>query len=360
MYNCPKCGSPLEPGYSVCPSCGEPVNVNVSPEMNPGVPTPPPVSAVPPIAPLPAESVPAGNEPIPVVPDPSAVLPTSELSSGVVAPAPINLASENTPPVVEVNPIQGMEVDTNSIMGTEIPTDTSLPEVVAPSHDNVSSLEQNIALPQTESEEESKEKEKKMNLIIFISVVCLSLLALALLLFFMIKMFSGKNDSINEKNLDQTKEYHYEGFYLYVPDDLYAEVQKKDFYIGDKEKTWSAVLTLGTGTYNTLVSNKNQLIDYFQQMGYEASEPVEKEVSGTSFVVTEVMMGTKNILVAYAKANGTQLFGVILENETGKYTDDDLKPIGTLIATMEYKGPYFELPDGLNLNSYRNTFSIAE
>lgn len=119
-------------------------------------------------------------------------------------------------------------------------------------------------------------------------------------------------------------------------------------------------MTLQTGTYNTLVSNKSQLIDYFKDMGYEATEPIEKEISGTSFVKMEVMMGSKNVLVAYAKANGTKLFGIVLENETGEYTDDDLRVLGKLLSTTKYVGPEYSLPEGFQLDLFKETFMVAE
>ncbi len=342
MNNCPKCGTPLIPGTVTCPNCGEPVNNN-SPEpmMAPMAPAPTvaqspnPAMAVPPTALNPynvgadmnAQTMPQAAQPI---------APT----------APMPAAAPNGMPVQP-------GIDTTQTAAMEMPgTLPTTPEVPTPSTGE--------AVPPMSEEEKKEKRDKVANRVIFIIVLIVSLVALAVMYFFMTKMFSGKNQIEDKKELENVKEYHYEGFYLYVPDDLYAEVYDGDFYIGDKENAWSAMMTLGVGTYNILVSNKSQLVSYFANMGYECTDPVEKEISGTAFVMTEVMMGTKNVLVAYTKANGTHVFGIVLENESGEYTDESLRPIGTMIASMTFEGPKYKLPAGFRLDEFKNTFIVAE
>lgn len=213
-------------------------------------------------------------------------------------------------------------------------------------------------------ETKTSSKTSIFNKVVFFLVFIVSIVAIALLSFFMMKIFSKDNTTPGTNVSETAREYHYEGFNFYIPekdekkDDIHAEISNGEFYIGTN--AWSAVLTLQTGTYNNLLSNKSQLIDYFKDMGYEPTEPTEKEVSGVSFVKMEVVMGSKNVLVAYAKANGTKLYGIILENETGEYTDDDLKTIGTLLGTAKYVGPKFSLPEGLQLDKFKETFMVAE
>ena len=60
-------------------------------------------------------------------------------------------------------------------------------------------------------------------------------------------------------------------------------------------------------------------------------------------------------------ANGTKLFGIVLENEEGDYSNDDcLKPIGNILSTMKYTGPTYSLPEGFQLDSFIETFNVAE
>ncbi len=239
--------------------------------------------------------------------------------------------------------------------------DMALPQM--PSID-MSAVETPVAPLEEKPKKDPAKREKIINRIFFILILLVSLVALGLLSYFMVKLFSNENIAVGKKVSETAKEYHYEGFNLYIEDkdkdgkNIHAEIYENEFYVGTD--SWTALMTLQTGTYNNLVSNKSQLVDYFKDMGYEATNPEEKEISGTAFVKMEVIMGSKNILVAYAKANGTKLFGIVLENETGEYTDDDLKVIGTILSTSKYVGPKYSLPEGFKLNQFKDTFMVAE
>ena len=264
--------------------------------------------------------------------------------------------------------------DASTMMPQEVPTvqpqmqpsplpglDMALPQM--PSID-MSAIETPVVPLEEKPKKDPAKREKTINRIFFILILLVSLVALGLLSYFMVKLFSSENITVGKKVSETAKEYHYEGFNLYIEDkdkdgkSIHAEIYENEFYVGTD--SWTALMTLQTGTYNNLVSNKSQLVDYFKDMGYEATNPEEKEISGTAFVKMEVMMGSKNILVAYAKANGTKLFGIVLENETGEYTDDDLKVIGTILSTSKYVGPKYSLPEGFKLNQFKDTFMVAE
>ncbi len=334
--------------------------------------------------------------PTPMAPDMSMAAPSTvevpPIADVPVAPTPMAPdMSMAAPSTVEVPPVVDIPVAPTPMapdMSMAAPSTVEMPAIVdmavlpsAPSSNMMENADvaqtfnmAEVAIPQPVAEESAtvnlseKNPKKSMgagfNKIIFLLVFLLSVVALALLAFFMIKLFSTENLVQGNKIPDAAREYHYEGFNLYIEEkdenknDIHAEVYEGDFYIGTQ--TWSAVMTLQTGTYNTLVSNKSQLVDYFKDMGYEATEPVEKEIGGTSFVKMEVMMGSKNVLVAYAKANGTKLFGIVLENETGEYTDEDLRVLGKLLSTTKYVGPEYSLPEGFQLDLFKETFMVAE
>ena len=314
MYNCPKCGSPLTPESTSCPNCGEPVNISISPDTSMAMP----------------------NMATPVTPDAyttpdmvAPVAPDAYATPGMAAPVT---------PDAYATPGMAAPVTPDAYVTPNMPT---MP----------GAFDSNISSPMLPTEPKPPKPVGKI--VLYSAIILVSLIAMGVMAFFMVNMFEQKDKDIEEVKIENSREYHFEGFYLYIPNELYAEVANDDFYVGDPEGTWSAVMSLGTGSYNTVVSNKSQLVEYYKQMGYEATEPQEREIGGTSFVKMEVMMGTKNVLVAYAKANGTQLFGIILENET-------LRPIGTIIASMNYLGPKFSLPAGLHFDEFKKTFEIAQ
>lgn len=390
MNNCPKCGSLLFAGDIVCKTCGEPVsntsNVVSAPVVTPMDSVTPAIPEIPlapvdtniqAVASVPLEPLtypaPLTNE----VPNPSVSMDSSFQTVSPIPAVPVEASMAPIAPVMSGDSIAPVSPASPVVPETQIPIPMQA-NVNVPSPNLGSQVAPAVPIPTSnigakKPKRVKKQKapkmlapkiplteEQKWNRIFFWVVVVVTLIALGVMSYFMYQMFSGNNNPEETNIAENAKEYHYEGFDLYITDDLYAEVYDHEFYVGDISNSWSAIMTLEIGTYNTLVSNKQQLVDYFAEMGYEASDPVEKEISGTAFVTTEVMMGTKNVLVAYAKANGTKLFGIVLENESGEYTDADLKPIGTILSTMKYVGPTFELPDGFQLDLFKETFTVAE
>ena len=314
------------------------------------------------------------------MPDVSAMIPQEVPTVGLATEMPQAMPDVSVMMPQEV-PVAGMTMgmpqvmpDASAMIPQEVPVaqpqmqpsplpglDMALPQM--PSID-MSAVETPVAPLEEKPKKDPAKREKIINRIFFILILLVSLVALGLLSYFMVKLFSNENIAVGKKVSETAKEYHYEGFNLYIEDkdkdgkNIHAEIYENEFYVGTD--SWTALMTLQTGTYNNLVSNKSQLVDYFKDMGYEATNPEEKEISGTAFVKMEVIMGSKNILVAYAKANGTKLFGIVLENETGEYTDDDLKVIGTILSTSKYVGPKYSLPEGFKLNQFKDTFMVAE
>ena len=314
------------------------------------------------------------------MPDASAMIPQEVPTGGLATEMPQAMPDVSVMMPQEV-PVAGMTMgmpqvmpDASAMIPQEVPVaqpqmqpsplpglDMALPQM--PSID-MSAVETPVAPLEEKPKKDPAKREKIINRIFFILILLVSLVALGLLSYFMVKLFSNENIAVGKKVSETAKEYHYEGFNLYIEDkdkdgkNIHAEIYENEFYVGTD--SWTALMTLQTGTYNNLVSNKSQLVDYFKDMGYEATNPEEKEISGTAFVKMEVIMGSKNILVAYAKANGTKLFGIVLENETGEYTDDDLKVIGTILSTSKYVGPKYSLPEGFKLNQFKDTFMVAE
>jgi len=296
------------------------------------------------------------EEPSQEIPDASAMMPQD------VPVAGLSTEIQQAMPDVSAMIPQEVPVAQPQMQPSPLPgLDMALPQM--PSID-MSAVETPVAPLEEKPKKDPAKREKIINRIFFILILLVSLVALGLLSYFMVKLFSNENIAVGKKVSETAKEYHYEGFNLYIEDkdkdgkNIHAEIYENEFYVGTD--SWTALMTLQTGTYNNLVSNKSQLVDYFKDMGYEATNPEEKEISGTAFVKMEVIMGSKNILVAYAKANGTKLFGIVLENETGEYTDDDLKVIGTILSTSKYVGPKYSLPEGFKLNQFKDTFMVAE
>ena len=362
MKFCPKCGSAIMPGNNMCTNCSEVFNNNLSSVE---------VASSQSVVEQPVTSVVPSIDGINMAQPQSAVetiveTPSQTINVGVQMPLPAvePIQTENNMNVMTPDVPTVIDAVQTEVVPTNLPVQPQPVEnVVAP----IPIVEQPVAqINDVNKEEKSEkkaltpeEKEKKVNRIITISVIVISLLAIIITVLFLLKVFSTKEESTNSKVV-VTTQYNYEGFDFFLPEGVVASVEKDEFIIRDTEETWSAVITIQDGTYNTLVSNKAQLSSYFENYGYVATEAKTKEVSGTSFITTEVLMGSKNVLVAYAKASGTKIYGIVYVNELGTYDNYSLKVVGEVLASAIHSGYDDALPEGFTIDMLKETFEVAK
>lgn len=360
MKFCPKCGSTIMPGINNCPNCGEMVNnfeqgvVESSPQLtnDSGV-------AVQPAMEVASLVTPVVDNTMAVEPQP--MVNTGEVQS-MVAPMP--------QPAMEVAPVvtpvvnNTMAVEPQPMIASVPAVDNNLmptPEISIPATSNNEPIKEEKK--DTKKKEKKvltpEEKEKKANRIISITVIVISVLAILITTLFLVKAFS-KNEVANSNTTVLTTQYIYEGFSFFLPNGVVGSIENGNFVIRDTENTWSAVITIQEGTYNSLVSNKSQISGYFEEFGYLSENIEEKEVSGTSFVTTEVIMGSKNVLVAYAKASGTKVYGILYTNELGTYDSYSLKVVGEVLASAINNGYDSAMPEGFTIDMFKQTFEVAK
>jgi hypothetical protein len=400
MNNCPKCNSPLLPSTKACPSCGEVLSSSgdsftfdyntLYSGGNEPVQQVEPVP-VPTVAEVPGMPVVEVN--VPIVPE------TQNISQGVSVPvvpieAPIALPAEQMMeqqmPVVPATPELAIPVEPTTItqpvetqMAPEIPgmavDPLGVPAVnpvmaqpmmpAVPSLDN-SVMPEPIVTPMVPMMDNSytppvlpspgvQVDESKSSKMVFIGVSVISLIAIVAMLFFMIKMFS-KDETKEQNQIGKATQYNYEGFEFYLPDNVVADVVNGEFVLSAVDTKWHATVTMQSGSYNTLVSNKAQLKSYYEKLGYVVTDAEEKEISGTAFVTMEVTMGSDKVLVAYSKASGIKLFGIVFKNEAEEYDNDSLKDIGKILSTMNFTGHKYNLPEGFTIDMFKETFKVAE
>ena len=353
MNFCSKCGSTVMPNSNVCPNCGEQVAFmnNTMPQMmEQSLPIQEVSMQAPQMAPMPEVSAVTNMQ---VMPPSAPEFPQPEtLVAEPVVPAMPVIANE---PVVQVaaepiTPSTDQQVSAAPVL-------PATPEVQT----MVQQLEKNEKekKPKKEKVELSpEEKEKKFNKIITITIIAISIIAMVIMAFFMYKALFVKEETRGNEIKNATQ-YSYEGFEFFLPEGTVASVEKGLFVIKAKDSSWSAIITIQEGSYDTLVSNKSQISGHFEELGYVSGETVENEVSGMGFVTTEVLIGSQNVLVAYAKASGTKVYGIIYINELGTYDNYSLKTVGEILASSINSGEIGTMPAGFTIEMFEQTFSVA-
>jgi len=219
------------------------------------------------------------------------------------------------------------------------------------SNDNKNNISKSYLTPE--------EKDKRFNKLINILILIVSLIAILSTSYLIFKMITSEKDQ-DSKGKNLTTQHNYEGIKFLIPENIVSSVEDGNFIIKNLENTWSAVITIQDGSYSTLVSNKAQISNYFENFGYISGEVEEKEVSGISFIVTEVVMGEQNVLVACAKASGTKIYGVIYTNEDGTYDNNSLDIVGKILATSTNDGYDSSMPEGFTYDMFKKMFELAK
>ncbi len=344
MKFCPKCGTPINQGMNMCQNCGEVIDNPTSDEINmkinaqvlPSVIEQQSTIAIPPVM---------------EQPSPIAVPPVMEQSPTMEVPPVMEQSpTMEVPPVME----QQSTMEAPSVIVQHV-VETPGQQITQPVEEN---KKKEKKPKEATVELTPEEKEKKFNRIITSTILVVSIIGIAVMTFFLLSGFNKNNSKENDKSKNATK-YNYEGFDFFLPEGVIGSVEDENLVLRDKENTWSAVITIENGTYNTLVSNKSQLASYYENMGYESETFSEQEVSGVSFITSEVLMGSKNILVAYAKASGTKVYGILYTNELGTYDDVSLKVIGDILASTINSGYDSAIPEGLDFVKFKETFEVA-
>lgn len=335
MNFCSKCGSTIMPGSNACPACGEPVAFN-----NGAMPQPVVEQQIP--------------MPQPIV---EQVNPTQEVQIPV-QPTNIGMDVNNTPNMAPmpqpVTPAMNPVVDSSVSVAPEMPLTpptTSVPPVVEQPKKQKKEKKDKPELT-------SEEKEFKFNKITTITVVVVSIIALVVMGFFMYKALFTKDEDTGN-TIKNATQYNYEGFEFFLPEGTIASVEDGLFVVKAEDSSWSAIITIQEGSYNTLVSNKSQISGYFENLGYVSGETEENEVSGMGFVTTEVLIGSQNVLVAYAKASGTKVYGILYTNELATYDNVSLKIVGEILASSISSGDLSSIPAGFTIEMFEQTFEVA-
>ena len=317
MNFCPKCGTLIIPGNNQCSNCGEVIqNALVGNEM---ISSQRKIQTFEPrveMAPQP-ESLPSVAPQVSIAP---AVKPMVEMASQP-EPSPAGVSQKSVETVVETA-IQ--------------------PEIV---EEVVSGNEETV-------------KEKNFNRIITLSIIVISVVAIVISSLFIFQILTTNQNKSDLKEVVSAK-YNFEGFEFSLPDGVSASIEDNSFIMRDNKDSWSAIITMQEGNYNTLVSNRAQLNSYFEKYGYIATEVETKELNGTSFITTEVLIGSKNTLVAYTKASGTKVFGIIYINSTGTYNNTSLKAVSEILTSAVHSGKTEVWPDGFTFEMFKETFEVA-
>ena len=148
--------------------------------------------------------------------------------------------------------------------------------------------------------------------------------------------YSDINDGGSTINNKSTYTVNFKGFTFKIPTDLVYETQADSILLSDEDGTWASYIEVVEGSYNQLLSNKNQLQGIYQQQGFTSSAAVTKTVGGLDFITLEISKGGQNALLGIAKANSMNMFGITAYTQANDFDYDLLETVSGILKTAEF------------------------
>lgn len=365
--NCKKCGAPLVESDKFCKQCGQPVQ-----EVNS----------------LEQSKVDFNNIQQSVNMNDKANVTNDSIESLAVEKSEIKSNSNNEINNIGINSyasnnIQQQMNNTTGITGFQQSTDNSQnmnesDNYQQPMNSNFSNYQQpvnnmvnssmsnNIQQPlnnyvNTSNEQPIYNQPKKNNNLKYILIGVGVVIIVAIITLVLVFAFSSKDnnkktdtdDTVvnnNVDNNDNNSNYtvNYNGFTFKIPTNLVYETGAKALLLSNEEGTWVTSIEVLEGSYNQILSQKNQLQSIYQQQGYTASQAVEKNIGGMAFITLEISAGGTNALLGIAKANSMYFFGTTVYNIDNEFDYDVLEDVSSILSSAELN------PDTNNISSFEN------
>ena len=139
--------------------------------------------------------------------------------------------------------------------------------------------------------------------------------------------------TINNKS---TYTVDFKGFTFKIPTDLVYKTQVASILLGDEDETWAAYIEVIEGSYNQLLSNKNQLQGIYQQQGFTSSAAITKTIGGLEFITLELSKGGQNALLGISKANSMNIFGITAYTQSNDFDYELLETVSSILKTAEF------------------------
>lgn len=148
--------------------------------------------------------------------------------------------------------------------------------------------------------------------------------------------YGGTTNGSSTINNKSTYTVNFKGFTFKIPTDLVYETQADSILLVDEDRTWLSYIEVIEGSYNQLLSKKNQLQGFYQQQGFTSSAAATKTVGGLDFITLEISKGGQNALLGLTKANSMNVFGIEAYTQANDFDYDLLETVSSILKTAEF------------------------
>ena len=150
---------------------------------------------------------------------------------------------------------------------------------------------------------------------------------------------TGKVESISKTNTYKVK---FEGFKLYIPDNLIYETDYSDevINIGNTESTWIAQFGIRQVAFQKVKQSKSVLNASLAQQfpGATVSNATTETIGGVEYILLEANISGVNTIIGFAEMNSMNSAFFCIFNENNDFDKSPIKNISYIINNAEYTG----------------------
>lgn len=149
---------------------------------------------------------------------------------------------------------------------------------------------------------------------------------------------NGGSTTTQPTSVSSTYKVNYGGFRFNIPNDLIYEKTSSGLAISD-DISWISALEIFSGNYSTLRLRYTGLKSECEKTGYKCSAATIKNYGGVEFITMEMSRDGKNAIVAYTKANATNIFALaIMTNDNDFDYNVIQKSLAPIVKSATYVG----------------------
>lgn len=182
-----------------------------------------------------------------------------------------------------------------------------------------------------------------------IATGCVAAVAIVVAILALTGVFGGGNQgggqvaSTDVVEVPSTATYkaYLDGFSFDVPENIIYqndvdETGRNVLYLMNESDTWEASLAVMSNvSFDQLKANKSQLQVALSEFG-DVSPLTEQTIAGVEYVLGSISVGSDSLMMAFAKANAMNVFGVELANIDYTVDFSLLENISPIIASAQY------------------------
>lgn len=150
--------------------------------------------------------------------------------------------------------------------------------------------------------------------------------------------FNNKEVDNNQGNVVSNTKVNHSDFTFSIPNNYKYDSTAEGLAIYDSSDSWVAIITAGEGSFDILLSKKDQIKDIYEENGYTVYNVSEKTYDGKPYITIELSFGGEKSVLAFTKGSPNYALMVAVISKSNTFDYSILENVSPILKTAIYAG----------------------